>query len=80
MSDRYCPDKLYLKEWSYLNDLEFPRVPVDLKDVSHQVPPSDHMMTIHLSRKADSPGIADWAPQLSITKLSSARKYVISYL
>ena len=34
MSDRYCPDKLNLSEWSHLKDLEFPKVPVDLSEVS----------------------------------------------
>ena len=34
MSDRYCPDKLDLSEWSQLKDLDFPNIPVDLNEVS----------------------------------------------
>ena len=34
VSDRYCPDKLDLSEWSHLKDFEFPNVPVDLSEVS----------------------------------------------
>ena len=34
VSDRYCPDKLDLSEWSHLKDLEFPNVPVELNEVS----------------------------------------------
>jgi len=34
VSDRYCPDKLDLSEWSHLKDSEFLNVPVDLNEVS----------------------------------------------
>ena len=34
VSDRYCPDKLDLSEWSHLKDLDFVNVPVDLNEVS----------------------------------------------
>ena len=34
VSDRYCPDKMDLSEWSHLKDLKFLNVPVDLNEVS----------------------------------------------